>query len=824
MIQTTDNCFVLCTDHTTYAFHVLPPGHLEHLYYGPRIRTDHPEDLSPLIRTPVFPSGNTNVYSEEYSNYSLEDLALEMSADGKGDIRAPFLALTHGDGSSTSDFLYRSFAVTEGVRPMHSLPQAGMTKENRFRSSDGSIETLTVTLQDAEYELDLDLIWTVFPDCDVITRRAVLRNESSDPVTIRQIASLQIDFPDPDYTVSTFTGGWASEMERTDFHPVPSARIENASFTGTSSSRANPFLMLSARGAGETWGRVYGFNLVYSGNHAEVLETSRSGILRLRTGINPRGFRWLLPPGDFFETPEAMMTCSGEGAGGMSRNMHRFIRQYILPPAWRSRPRPVLLNTWEADYFNVSERTVLRQAKLAKKAGIELLVIDDGWFGHREDDTSSLGDWTVNRKKFPGGLRPLSEKLRRMGLELGIWTEPEMISRDSDLFRQHPDWALRIPGHPHSEGRRQMILDLTRSDVQEYLIETISHLLRSARISYVKWDMNRTFSDIYSRSLPADRQGEVLHRYMIGLYRCLDILTRRFPEILFEGCAAGGNRADPGMLCYFPQIWGSDNTDPLCRTVIQQGYSYGYPLSCISAHVSASPNHQTLRRSPLHARFAAAAFGLMGYELNLPDLTGEERNEIEEQIRFYKEWRDVFFQGDFYRTAPAPSPAGPGTRCPAESAGILSPVSSNYVQWTVVSEDRLRAVHLVFQKRTIPNHQPLRMTPRGLDPEKRYRVRNLPVKYDIRNFGTLVNTASPVHIRPGSLAERTAARFVKLPGEREDLTCGGDVLLQAGMKLAPGFAGVGLSDQVRIFLDCDARLYLIEAADDREEAAENNEK
>lgn len=611
-------------------------------------------------------------------------------------------------------------------------------------------------------------------------------------------------------------------MERTDFRPVPSGRIENASFTGTSSSRANPFFMLSARGAGETHGRVYGFNLIYSGNHQEVLEASRSGILRLRTGINPRGFRWLLPAGELFETPEAVMTCSGEGAGEMSRNMHRFIRRYILPKAWRNRPRPVLLNTWEADYFNVSERKVLRQARMAREAGIELLVIDDGWFGHRKDDTSSLGDWTVNPKKFPGGLRPLSEKLHRMGLETGIWVEPEMISRNSSLFRQHPDWALRIPDHPHSKGRHQMILDLTRSDVQEYLIETMSRLFRSAGISYVKWDMNRTFSDIYSPALPPEKQGEVLHRYMIGLYHCLDVLTRRFPEILFEGCAAGGNRADPGMLCYFPQIWGSDNTDPLCRTAIQQGYSYGYPLSCIGAHVSASPNHQTLRRSSLHARFAVAAFGLLGYELNLPDLTGEERNEIREQIRFFKEWRDVFFRGDFYRTAPAASPAGPGIRHPAESAGILSPVSSNYVQWTVVSEDRLRAVHLVFQKRMIPNHQSLRMTPRGLDPEKRYRVRNLPVKYDIRDFGTLINTASPIHIRPGSPAERAAARFVKLRSEQEDLTCPGDVLMQAGMNLAPGFAGVGLSDQVRIFEDCDARLYRFEAADDRKETPARN--
>lgn len=816
MIKILDKAFVLNTENTTYAFQILSPGHLEHLYYGAGITVDEPEDLSPLRESHVFPPGNTNTYNEEHLEYSMEDLCLEMSCGGKGDIREPFIEVRHSDGSITSDFLYESHHVIEGILPADNLPQAIPSSGNN--ETDGTegksqIETLVITMKDKEYHLSLDLIWTVFPEEDVITRRAVLRNESQNTVSIEELASIQIDFPDDDYQITTFTGGWASEMGRNDFRPVPSAKIVSSSFTGTSSSRANPFVMLSSENASEDYGTVYGFNLIYSGNHAEIFETNSFGRLRFLSGINSRDFLWQLDPGSSFETPEAVMTCSSRGAGGMSRNMTRFIRCHIVRGYWQNRPRPVLLNTWEASYFNISEAKIMKQASLASKAGIEMIVVDDGWFGNRNDDKSSLGDWYVNKKKFPGGLSRLSDKIHDLGLSLGIWVEPEMVSRDSDLYRAHPDWAIQLPGHPHSEGRNQRILDLTRKEVQDYIIKAMTGVFSSARIEYVKWDMNRTFTDVYSSALPSEQQGEVFHRYVLGLYRIIKELTERFPEILFEGCSAGGNRSDLGILCYFPQIWASDNTDSLCRTEIQQGYSYGYPLSCFSAHVSASPNHQTLRQTSLWSRFNVAAFGLLGYELNLADLSSEELKSVASQVSFYKKWRDVFFGGTFYRHRGGQSPAGsykiPGIPC-AGTGGTLSASPSNYTQWTVVSADRKKAVHMVFQKLAVPNNQYLRLCPKGLDPRKTYTFRNLELKYDIREFGSLINTAAPVHLRPGSLGERAAARFVKIDSEKEHITCKGDVLMNGGVKLSPAFSGTGMSDQIRIFKDFDSRMYLIE--------------
>lgn len=346
------------------------------------------------------------------------------------------------------------------------------------------------------------------------------------------------------------------------------------------------------------------------------------------------------------------VSCNGYAENGfnqMSQRLHHFIWEHIIRGTWQKKERPILLNSWEASYFDISEKKLLKLAKEAKEVGIELFVMDDGWFGERMDDSSSLGDWEANTKKLPGGLKGLSDKIHGLGLQFGIWVEPEMVNVKSKLYVAHPDWTIEIPGQPHSEGRNQRILDLGRREVQDYIIESMSKVFSSADISYVKWDMNRTFSDYYSTALPPERQGEVAHRYVLGLYRCMKELMERFPEILFEGCAAGGNRFDLGILCYFPQIWGSDDTDALCRAEIEENYSYGYPLSAVSAHVSACPNHQTLRNTPLETRFQVACFGSFGYECNLCDMKKEEKEAMKEQIALYKKWRKVLQQGTFYR-------------------------------------------------------------------------------------------------------------------------------------------------------------------------------
>ena len=467
--------------------------------------------------------------------------------------------------------------------------------------------------------------------------------------------------------------------------------------------------------------------------------------------------------------------------------MH-FIREHIVRGAWQHKPRPVLLNSWEAAYFDINETKLLRLARAARDVGVELFVMDDGWFAQRSDDSRSLGDWVPNEKKLPNGISGLAGKVRELGLDFGIWIEPEMVNTDSDLYRRHPDWTMDIPGRPHSEGRNQRLLDLCNPEVVDHLIQTFADLLSSAEISYVKWDMNRIFSDVYSRYLPPERQGETAHRYVMGLYRLMGALTERFPQILFEGCASGGNRFDLGILCYCPQIWASDNTDAVCRVHIEEGYSYGYPMSCVTAHVSSCPNHQTLRETPLMTRFNIAVFGVLGYELNLSDLSRGELDEIRNQIALYKQWRDVLQEGSFYRIQ-----------------------HGNVHKWICVSADQRRAVGMMFQQMVWPNTQYENFKAVGLDENLRYHFYSLPYQFDIREFGDLVNTVAPIHIRQNSLVHNMLARFVTLPAEVEDITVSGAVLLRSGVKLAPAYGGTGFNDQTRYFQDFGSRLYFMEA-------------
>jgi alpha-galactosidase len=777
-IRQLDQVYILDTENTTYCFEMLDTGHPEHLYYGAKITIESAAEAAALAEKHAFAPGTTNVYDKEHTNFSLEDMRLEMSSYGKGDIREPFVELTYPDGSSTSDFVFDFAEIRNEKQPLATLPSS--------YDEDGQAQELVVSFKDQNSAAVLELHYSVFPKQDVIVRSSRLVNAGEEKLTLHRLMSTQVDFETADYVFSTFNGSWAREMMRHDT-PVIAGKHVNASYTGCSSNRANPFVMLSKAGTTEDTGIVYGFNLVYSGNHYEAVEVSGYGKTRIVTGINPQSFAFTLEPGESFEAPEAVMTFSDQGFNGMSQHMHDFVRQCIIRGEWKNKLRPVLLNSWEAAYFKISESRLLKLAKAGKDVGIELFVMDDGWFGERDDDTRSLGDWTVNRKKLPDGIDGLAKKINALGLDFGIWVEPEMVNVNSDLYRAHPDWTLAIPGKNHSEGRNQRILDLCNPDVVDYMTESMTNVFSCANISYVKWDMNRTFSDYYSPYLPADRQGEMAHRYIQGLYRMMDELTRRFPQILFEGCASGGNRFDLGILCYFPQIWASDDTDALYRVKGQTGYSYGYPMNTLSAHVSACPNHQTLRTTPLTTRFAVAAFGVCGYECNLCDMKKEELDEIKNQIAIYKEWREVLQTGRFYRGR-----------------------NGNIHEWTCVSRQQDRAVGMLMQELVVPNTQFEQYFAKGLDAKKKYAFSNRELRYNVKLFGDLVNTATPVHVKQDSFLHNTIAKFVTMPGEKEDCVVSGDLLMNAGVKLKQAFSANGYNEETRYFADFVSRLYFME--------------
>ena len=783
MIRQFNDTFILETDNTSYAFRVLDTGYLEHLYYGRKIHLagDTGAAASALFEKHEFAPGINNVYEGTRTDFSFNDMRLEFSANGKGDNREPFIEVVHADGSRTSDFIFESAKIIKGKKMLDTLPSSYDEKEE--------CSGLVVTLFDRNYDLAVELSYHVFESCDVMTRSAKLVNRSKDSVRISRLMSMQIDTDESDMIFTTFNGAWIREMGRVD-HELKTGKVTNDSCVGTSSATANPFVMFSKKSTDENSGAAYGFNLIYSGNHTETVQINEFGKLRFLSGINPKGFEYELAPGESFESPEAVFTVSYEGFNGMSYNMHRFVSEHILRGEWAKMERPVLLNSWEAAYFDITEFKLLRMARKAKSVGIELFVMDDGWFGERNDDKSSLGDWYANKKKLPGGVAGLSKKIHNMGLGFGIWVEPEMISEDSDLYRAHPDWAMRIPGKPHSPGRNQMILDLANPEVCRYITDTLTDLFKKGNIDYVKWDMNRTMSDVYSPYLPASRQGECAHRYIMGLYGILDSLTKRFPDILFEGCASGGNRFDLGILCYFPQIWGSDDTDAFERVKIQTGYSYGYPQRCVSAHVSSVPNHQTLRITPLETRFDVASFGTLGYECNLCDLDNETLAAIKEQIALYKEWRSVFQMGRFYR-----------------GDNIYD---GNTASWNVVSADGTRSAAILFQKLAEPNRQSGRIKIHGLCADAKYRFYNRQIKLDVRIFGDLINMIAPIHVKNGSAVHDIVSKFVKLDGETEDVTVYGDTLSEAGVMLSPRFSSTGFNDKTRVFPDFASRLYFAE--------------
>ncbi|MBR1972426.1 MAG: alpha-galactosidase [Oscillospiraceae bacterium] len=746
MITESNGVFHIQTGTYSYLFKIDDYGVPEHLHFGLPVKT---EDALALSCRPGLGWGSNVLLKEGDTASCMDALALEWSGSGRGDYRESPLELA---GRST-DFRYTAFRILEGSVPMESgLPQAH-----------GDCETLEVTLE--QKGAKLYLYYTAYPTA--IVRRSVLENTGDKPLALNKLMSFCVDLPG-NYTMATFNGGWIAEMRRTDT-PVGLSKVVNESLTGASSNRHNPGFLLFEPGATEAAGRVYGFNLVYSGNHYAAAQQSLQGLTRVMQGINMSNFHRELLPGERFETPEAVLCHSDEGFGGLSSNMHTFVNDHIIPAFWRNRPRPVKYNSWEGCMFDFNQHRLLDLANRARDLGCELFVLDDGWFGARNNDRAGLGDYTVNKKKLPNGMEGLAQKIRDKGLQFGLWFEPESVNPDSDLYRAHPDWALTDEFEP-VYGRNQLLLDLTKKEVRDYIVQNVSGILDSARISYVKWDMNR-----HSIAL-----GAKAHDFVLGLY---DVLRRIFgprPGILLESCSSGGNRYDLGMLCFSPQVWASDDTDPIERLTIQTGYSYLYPQSTWGAHVSAAPHAQTLRTTPLSTRGNVAFFGCLGYELDLKHLLDVEIKEIKAQTAFYKRYREVFQYGRFTRT------------------NLGWQVSDGKTTLAGVFHELVHAA---------PGYEQLRLT--GLDKDKTYRVTSLSQAIRVGQFGNLLKHVAPVNIDPNGQLLRMADRHFTLPGGIEDLTVSGGALM-SGILLRPLFRGTGYDQNQRTQGDFGSDVYIVE--------------
>ena len=630
--------FVLETVNTSYQIKIDRTGCLRHLYYGRRVGHT---DMNYLYRTTDRGfSGNPYDFQED-RGCSFDVMPQEYPTFGVGDYRVSSLYCQAENGSMSTDLCFDSYQIKEGKYILQELPYV--------RQEEGKkVQTLEIKLRDAVTDVSVILLYGIFEDKDVITRTAYICNESGKTVRLKKAASLCLDFPFGVSDLICFTGRHC--MERQPFRQKLGQNIVTVgSKRGMSSHHNNPFVILCEENTNQDTGNAFGLMLMYSGSHKEEIEKDQTGNVRLVSGIQDEGFCQLLEPGEGFQTPEAVLSFSPSGLNGLSANFHRIIRENVCDPAYMKKRRPILLNSWEASYFDFDEESIYNLAVQARDLGMEMLVLDDGWFGNRDDDHSGLGDWFVNEKKLKGGLAKLSEKIHELGLQFGLWVEPEMVNEDSDLYRAHPDWVLSDPGRKPNIARNQLVLDMSRQDVRDYLFSCIDHLLKENRIEYLKWDFNRSLANVYSHILPAEKQGEVMHRFVLGLYSLLSRIREAYPHVLIEGCAGGGGRFDAGMLFYTPQIWCSDNTDPIARLRIQEGTSYGYPACTMSSHVSASPNHQTRRSSPLSTRGIAACSGILGYELDPARLSTEEKEEIRDQIAAYKKYYHLIQEGTCYR-------------------------------------------------------------------------------------------------------------------------------------------------------------------------------
>ena len=676
MIIKNNNTFHLQGRNISYIMAVDSFGNLIHIHYGRKL---HDKDYDKTNTKYV----NWAAYDE--NNITLENTQQEYPSYGHTDLRNPAYTVKNVDGNSISQLKYKDYTIKENYIPeIEGMPSLFIGNK--------SAQTLEITLEDKISGVEVVLSYSVFDDYDVILRNTRIHNISDSTIEIDSAYSANLDIAKGNYDLIYFSGGWGREREFCRSEIQQGAKIDISNARGGSGHTLNPFIMVSEHNADEDKGNVYGFSLIYSGNHSSMIECDQYGNICVQQGINPFMFKWTLEKGESFVTPQCVMCYSENGIGGLSRELNDVYRTNLCRSKWADKDRPILINNWEATYFDFDEDKLLSIAKRAKEAGVELFVLDDGWFGTRNDDFSGLGDWTVNYDKLPSGIDGLAKKINDIGLKFGLWFEPEMVNPDSDLYRAHPDWAISVPNRISSLSRNQLILDLSRDDVCDYIITAVSDVLKSANIEYVKWDMNRPMTD-----MPYEGYN---HKYTLGFYKIMDAITGAFPNILFEGCSGGGGRFDAGVLAYMPQIWTSDNSDAAARLKIQYATSMGYPVSAISAHVTAVPNHQNGRITSLKMRADTAYAGVFGYELDITKMSDTELAEIKKQVETDKKLRTLMRTGDFYR--------------------ILSPYETNYCSWEMVSKDKKEVFFYSAKIFSVANSHDIRIKLKGLDAEAKY--------------------------------------------------------------------------------------------------------
>ena len=682
--------FHLYNQEISYIIKILDNDQPGQLYYGKRLT--HREDFSHLFE---YAMRDMSPYAfEENSTFSLENIKQEYPTFGCGDMRFPAYEIERENGSHVVEFVYKEHKIYDGKPKLEGLPAT-------YVESDDEAQTLELVLEDTSINTRIVLLYTIYEAFPVIARSVRFECDSDEKITLLSAMSACVDLPDKDYEMIDLAGVWARERH-VRRHKLDYGIQSIYSMRGCSSYQFNPFLALARENADEFQGQVYGFSLVYSGNFLAQTEVDNYDTARVLMGIHPNGFKWTLGKGESFQTPEMVMVYSEAGLNGMSQTFHKLYRTRLARGTWRDKVRPILINSWEAFYFDFDAPKLLGLADAAADLGMELFVLDDGWFGKRDDSTSSLGDWYPNEEKLKGTLKELAEKINAKGLKFGLWIEPEMTNKDSDLYRAHPDWLLAEQGKRICHSRTQYVLDFSKKEVREYIGDMLENLLAEVPVSYIKWDMNRTFSEVFSNGNDREYQGKVCHKYILGVYELYERLTSRFPHVLFESCASGGARFDPGMLYYAPQGWTSDDTDAIERLKIQYGTSMVYPVSCMGSHVSASPNHQTNRVTPIETRADVAYFGTFGYELDLLKLGEEDKAEIRRQIAFMKEKRDLIQKGTFYR--------------------LKSPFEGNETAWMIVSEDQKKALVGYYRVMQPVNVGFKRLKLKGLKEDTCYKV------------------------------------------------------------------------------------------------------
>lgn len=679
--------FMLHTENTTYSMAIVDDCYLEHLYYGSKIQSPNIRYILREDEPPFVPSKNLRE-KEAF----LDCAPMEYPESGMGDYRESAICIRSVNGHRGSELCYSGYTIEEGKPVLEGLPATWGSEKDSM--------TLKVYLKDQLLGIKVTLQYSIFEGIDAIMRSVIVENEGKEVVYLEKVLSACLDMEDRGFEVMGLFGAWGRERHIQRI-PVGYGRQNIASFRGKSSHQEHPFMALVTPETTQDFGEVYAMNFVYSGNFIAQVEKNQFDSLRMTMGIHPEGFTWKLNPKEKFIAPEVAMVYSSKGLGEMTRTFHNLYRSHLIRSKYLHTKRPILINNWEATYFDFDEKKLLEIAKEASKLGIEMLVMDDGWFGNRNNDDSSLGDWFVNEEKLKGGLHKLVEDVKKTGMKFGIWVEPEMISPNSLLYQAHPDWAIQIPQRSITQSRAQYVLDFSREDVVEAVYQMISNILRSADISYVKWDMNRQLTTLGSANLKADQQGELYHRYMLGVYKMQERLVTEFPDILLENCSGGGARFDAGMLYYSPQIWCSDNTDAIERLAIQEGTALLYPVSTIGSHVSVCPNHTVGRDTPFETRGDVALFGTFGYELDVTKLSDAEKELVKEQTQNYHKYNDLIREGDYYR---------------------LASVSENghYDSWMVVSNDRDKALLFYVQVQAKANLKSRFIRLKGLSPEKIY--------------------------------------------------------------------------------------------------------